>query len=324
MLSIGISYNRPKLCPDAAWSFNGTTILRNASIGYLPQNVFVDGINTLYVTSRTRPTVHVWPQSSISITNNITLNANLSMSLFVHMNGDIFVDNGFLNKRVDRWNFNTSTITAVMYVNGSCHGLFISTNDELYCSMGDFHQIVKKSLSDINNSTIVVAGIGVAGSTSSMLNSPQGIYLDANINLYVADCGNDRVQLFQSMQTTAITVLGNGSSQTIALRCPTSIVLDSDGYLFVVDQMNHRIIGSGPYGFRCIIGCSGSGSSMSTLLNPQTMAFDSYGNILVADSSNNRIQKFTLQTTACGKPSVTEKSYKCSHYSMVFHFLLSI
>ena len=147
-----------------------------------------------------------------------------------------------------------------MYVNSSCYGLFIDVTETLYCSVHDNHQVVKRSLNDNWNLPTTVAGTGIAGSTSSMLNGPCGIFVDINIDLYVAECGNHRIQLFRSGQLNGITVAGNGSINiTITLRCPTSIVLDADGYLFIVDNNNHRIIGSGLHGFRCIVGCSGGG-----------------------------------------------------------------
>jgi sugar lactone lactonase YvrE len=134
-----------------------------------------------------------------------------------------------------------------------------------------------------------------------MLYNPQGIYVDINFNLYVADSRNNRIQLFQSGQLNATTIAGNGAPETIMLNNPTDVVLDADGYIFIVDSKNYRIVGSGPNGFRCIVGCSGASGSLSNQLNsPQAMAFDSYGNIFVTDYNNNRIQKFLLATNSCG------------------------
>lgn len=130
----------------------------------------------------------------------------------------------------------------------------------------------------LSNELTIVAGTGCAGSTAHMLSSPVGIFVTINMNLYVADCGNDRVQLFPSGQMNGITVAGNGSSRTIALRCPTGIVLDADGYLFIADRGYHRIVGSGPDGFRCVVACSGVfGPAPDQLNNPQTMSFDRDG-----------------------------------------------
>lgn len=188
-----------------------------------------------------------------------------------------------------------------MYITQRCYGLFIDINNTLYCSLNGLHQIVAKSVDDITNTLRIVAGTGCPGSGSNLLNSPCGIFIDINFNLYVADGANNRIQLFPSGQLNGTTVAGNGASGTITLNYPKSVILDADGYLFIVDSNNHRIIGSGPTGFRCIVGCTGtSGSSSNQLYNPQTIAFDSYGNIFVTDYSNSRIQKFLLAYNSCG------------------------
>ncbi|CAF4412689.1 unnamed protein product, partial [Adineta steineri] len=135
------------------------------------------------------------------------------------------------------------------------------------------------------------------------LNTPCGIFVDNNLNLYVADTLNNRIQKFASGQLNGTTVpTGN-----ITLYWPTGINLDFDGYLFIVDQGNNRVIGSGPYGYRCIAACSGSyGSSSTQLYYPYSLSFDSYGNMFVSDIFNNRIQKFFLVTNGCsGTTSMT-------------------
>jgi hypothetical protein len=163
------------------------------------------------------------------------------------------------------------------------------------------HEVVKIWLGDSTTTWTTVAGTGSYGSTASMLYYPQGIFIDINFDLYVADSNNNRIQLFQLGQSNALTVAGNGASGTITLNNPTGVVLDADKYLFIADRSNNRIVASGPNGFRCIVGCSGYGSASNQLLNPYSMAFDSYGNIFVVDSSNSRIQKFVLATNSCGK-----------------------
>ena len=127
-----------------------------------------------------------------------------------------------------------------------------------------------------------------------MLNVSRGLFVDVNFDLYVADWGNHRIQLFRQGQQNAITVAGSGSlNVTITLNRPIHVVLDMDKYLFIVDQYNHRIVGSNENGFHCIVGCTGSsGSSANTLNKPSSMAFDSFGNIYVVDEFNHRIQKF--------------------------------
>jgi hypothetical protein len=150
------------------------------------------------------------------------------------------------------------------------------------------------------NNLTIVAGNGSPGPTSMKLHTPQGIFVTTNFNLYVADCGNDRIQLFYHGQLNATTVAGNGFSGAITLNCPTDVILDVNNYLFIVDSNNHRIIGSGPYGFQCVAGCSGTHGQGSDQLNhPQSLSFDSFGNLFVVDKDNDRIQKFLLNSDSC-------------------------
>jgi hypothetical protein len=298
-----LSYNQPKFCSTAAWYSNATTFASGSTVGSSPYGIFVNGINSVYVASQSNNNILIWSQGSTTPTKTITAGLNSSYSIFVSISGDIYVDNGYFNNRVDKWAYNSTNSVMVMNVNGSCYGLFLDLNNTLHCSLGDHHQILKLSLNDDINMTKIAAGNGSVGSTSDLLNSPRGIYVNIYFNLYVADSGNNRIQLFQSGQLTATTIAGSTSSTTtIALNCPTGIVLDADNYLFIVDSNNHRIIASGPSGFRCLVGCSGmNGSSSSQLFYPQNMAFDSYGNIYVTDRNNNRIQEFILQDNLCGK-----------------------
>ncbi len=243
--------------------------------------------------------VVTWPQGSSTMAQNMSLNLNRPFSVFVSIIGDIYIDNGYSNGRVDKFLFNTSSSVTVMNVSGSCYGLFIDLNNYLYCSLKNLHQVVKILLNSGTTIPTIAAGNGSAGSQSNMLNFQQGIYVDSNLNLYVADCGNNRIQLFQSGQLNAVTVAG--TSGTIILNYPTAVVLDGNGYLFIVDSYNHRIVASSSSGFRCIVACSGGGSTSTQLSFPQNIALDSYGNIYVTDRNNSRIQKFTYQQTSCSK-----------------------
>lgn len=118
------------------------------------------------------------------------------------------------------------------------------------------HQVVKTLSANQSESLIIVAGSGSPGSASHMLNSPFGIFVTANFDLYVADSGNTRIQLFRAGERNGTTVADNGGTSNIALWNPTGVVVDADGYLFIVDNLNHRIARSGPSEFRCVVGCT--------------------------------------------------------------------
>jgi hypothetical protein len=271
-------------------------------LGNLPLGLFIDNNNTIYATDRTNNRTLIWSEGSQTPTRIISYNLTLPIGIFVTNNGDIFIDNGAVNGRVDKWSKNSTTGIPVMYVNASCYGLFVDTNNSLYCSLQNEHIVIKLSLDDSVNMTMTAAGTGNCGSASNMLCSPCGIYVDINFDLYVADKGNSRIQLFRSGQTNAITLVGNGSLGTIGLYSPTGVLMDVNGYLFITNRVNHSIVRSGPSGDQCVIGCSGThGSAPDQLNNPYNLAFDSYGNMFVMDEYNNRLQKFLLAKNSCSK-----------------------
>ncbi len=248
--------------------------------------------------------IQIWLNGSSNPTKTISTVFSNPYSIFVTSNGDIYVYNDYPNVEVDKYASTTYSSTSVMSVNSVCYGLFVDISNTLYCSMA--YQVVKIWLGDTATTPTPVAGTGSPVSSSNQLNNPHGIFVDTNFDLYVADSGNNRIQLFQSGQLNGATVAGNGSlNTTITLNYPTGIVLDADKYLFIVDQYNHRIVGSGPNGFQCIVGCNGGGPASNQLYFPQSMAFDSYGNIFVTDRNwnwnNGRVQKFFLATNSSGK-----------------------
>ena len=296
------SYNQPKFSPCTIWNPNATTFAGAAPSGITSYNIFVDVKNNVYVADQVRSRVQIWSEGSPWPTRNISAGLNYTYGVFTSIFGDVYIDNGKYKQRVDKWTLNATNGIVEMYVTGICFDLFIDVYDNLYCSTEPRHEITKKPLNSPPNSWIRIAGSGSGGSTSTELNQPRGIFVTAQLDLYVADCSNNRIQLFRSGQFDATTVAGNGAQGTITLDHPTGIILDADEYLFIVEYYTHRVVTSGPYGFRCIVGCTGTNGSASNQLNhPHSIRFDSYGNLFVADSWNNRIQKFHLATNSCGK-----------------------
>ncbi|CAF1108334.1 unnamed protein product [Adineta steineri] len=310
-----ISYNKLKFCSNASWYANATTFANMSMMGPRPHDIFINTNNTIYVTSQTANGILVWSEGDTTPIKNISGNLSNPFGLFVTTAGEIYVDSGNSTGRIDEWTLNATVGIPIMYTCTKCYGVSIDTNNNLYCSMYKFHQIVTKSLDIVSNALTIVAGTGTAGNTSSMLNTPAGIYINTNFDLYVADYNNDRIQLFPSGELNGITVAGTGSlNTTITLNAPSGIVLDADNYLYIVDSGNHRVVGSGPNGFRCLVGCSNSsGSAANQLTNPKMLSFDSYGNMYITDYSNDRIQKFALLTNLCSKSTEIKicLRYKC-------------
>ncbi|CAF4465221.1 unnamed protein product, partial [Didymodactylos carnosus] len=287
------SFNQPKFCPTAAWNPIGITFANQTTIGEKPRAIFINTNNTIYVYDEENKQLLVYHEGHINPTKINPINSSTPNSIFVTTNGDIYTDNDGV---VLKWISNKNTSDTVMNGISKCYGLFVDINDTLYCSMPRLHQVVRRWMNDSVMTPTIVAGTDKHGPALSELNLPLGIFVDVNFDLYVADCANNRVQLFQLGQSFGITVAGDGSlNPTISLSCPSGIVLDAQKYLFVVDVGNSRIIGSGPNGFRCLVGCRGPGSQSHQLSFPMSLSFDRSGNMFVADEDNDRIQKYLLK-----------------------------
>ena len=271
-------------------------------VGTSFNDIFVDINDSIYVIDDSNNRIEIWSKGNMTPTRTIFSNLNAARGIFAQLDGTVYTIHRLASNTINRWTVNGSNSVVTMYPNGTCVRIFMDINNYLYCSMDPPHQVVKKILDNSMATSIVVAGNGTHGSASNLLYSPRGIFVDRNLNLYVADCGNNRIQIFQPGRSIGRTLSINGSYGTFTLNLPTDVTLDVNGYPFIVDYDNHRILGSDSQGFRCIVGCShGMGSTSYQLYNPLSFSFDSYGNLLVVDTRNNRLQEFPLTWNECGK-----------------------
>ena len=268
----------------------------------MASGIYVSRNNTVYSPSKSFNNVKVWMEGVASPIRTISAGLSSPDGVVATSNGDIYIDNGKFNHRVDLWTPNATTGVTAMTVPNACFCVSFDTQGSLYCSMYFEHYVIKRLNGSSASTTMTVAGTGTAGSSSTLLNGPIGILVDPQLRLYVADCDNHRVQRFQFGQLNGTTVVGSGAPGTFTLGCPDGIAFDGNGYLFITDWNNGLIVGSGPDGFRCVAGCAGAtGASSNQLSGPEGLSFDSYGNMFVVDQANQRIQKFLYQPSSCGK-----------------------
>ena len=300
-VSLVVSYNRPRFCPNASWSPQATTFANLGIVGERPYGIVVDRSDTVYISSYLLSKVLIMSGQSSKLIRVIPWSLSSSLAIFVNIDEEIYVDNG-VNKGVEMWTSTTNRSVRVMNVDEQCNGLFLDRNNSIYCSHYAFHEVRKTAKGNPKGSVRVAGVTNSPGSAPSRLNEPFGIFVDTNFTLFVADSMNNRIQRFYSGQTNGVTVAGISSSSPYSLLSPSGIVLDADGYLFIVDTGNHRIVRSDVNGFRCIVGCSKlSGTLSSQLKSPSRLSFDSWGNFYVSDTFNNRVQKFWLTTNSCSK-----------------------
>ena len=226
---LAVSYNQPILYSNSSWSPNATTVANITTTGSSPYDIFINTNNTIYVPNQDTGQNIVWSEGNTTLITNISNNLVDSASLFVTTTDDIYIDTFHSVGGVSQITLNTTIHIPRMNMCQQCWDLFININNVLYCSLSERHQIIAKSLNNDANLLTIVGGTGSAGSTSHTLNTPRGIFVDITLDLYVADCGNDRIQLFPTGKLSATTIVGNGSlNNTITLNCPTSIVLDGN------------------------------------------------------------------------------------------------
>ena len=180
----------------------------------------------------------------------------------------------------------------------NCTSLFIDITYSIYCSYDQEHKVIKIRCNDISQDGIIMFGNGTNGPTPELLSWPSGIFVDSDLRLYVADTGNDRIQLFERENTTGTTVAVNSALGHKHLKSLTGIVVDRNGYLYIVDSGYQRIIRSERDGFRCILGCS---EHQLSSFHSHTIWFDTIGNMFAFDRNNHQIQKFSRLTDSSDK-----------------------
>ena len=131
--------------------------------------------------------------------------------------------------------------------------------------------------------------IGHPGNGPGEFNRPEGLCIDAQDRLYVADSCNHRIQVFSS-DGRFLRAYGKAGKGKGELSYPYDICVDAAGRQYVCEFGNSRIqvfdANDRPLE---IIGSPGAAPGQFG--NPWGVALDSAGNLYVADSQNHRVQK---------------------------------
>jgi len=189
----------------------------------------------------------------------------------------------------------------------SPYGLTIDKAGNLYVSDCTDNKI-RKIASDGTVTTF--AGSGSMGavdgnSMSSSFNYPQGLAVDDDGNLYVADTYNNEIRKI-AKDGTVSTLAGNttaGSNDNIGALArfnhPSGIVADIWGNIYVSDTENHKIRKISATGVVTTFAGTGAqgdadgAASQASFAFPAGLAMDANGNLYVADSYNNKIRMIT-------------------------------
>ena len=157
---------------------------------------------------------------------------------------------------------------------------------------------------------------------SIRFNNPQGVAVDGNGNVYVADTGNHTIRKIMPDGVATIVAgspgisgstdgIGNGAR----FNEPNGVAVDINGNLYVVDTGNHTIRKITPAGVVTTIagspGVSGSTDGpgrFARFNSPRGLAVDGNGNVYVVDQWNHTIRKISPAgdvITFAGSPGIS-------------------
>jgi sugar lactone lactonase YvrE len=179
-------------------------------------------------------------------------------------------------------------------------GIFLDNQGNLYIvdnrvGTKPYYSRVQKWAPGASQGITVAGGINL-GSSSNQLQLPEGIFVDALGNLYIADTGNNRIQKWAPGASQGVTVAGgNGSGGALnQLARPSSVFVDSQGNLYISEMENHRVTkwSLGASQGIIVAGGNGFGNGSNQFYQPRSVQVDTQGNIYVRDGANPRVQKW--------------------------------
>ncbi len=191
------------------------------------------------------------------------------------------------------------------------------TAGNTYISVPTFNVVFKVTT---GGTLSAYAGNGIAGfsgdggaATAAQLAAPEGLAIDANGNLFIADMFNERIRRVDGTTHIITTVAGsedpfngnfggdNGPATNARLNGPHGVAVDANGNLFIADTNNGAIrkvtastgnIGT-IAGGGSAAGCPSGPSSGAGFANPTGIAVDANGNVFVSDQNLQIVCKIT-------------------------------
>lgn len=135
---------------------------------------------------------------------------------------------------------------------------------------------------------------GGKGDDDHNLEKPEGIAVDPNGNVFVADYSTGFIKKYDPSFKWISTFSEYGSEKGQTMK--TEFMDIRDGHLFVPEAGNHRVSVFDLSG-RFVFDFGGPGSDPGQMKGPESAKFSSEGKLYLADLLNNRIQVFDAKGT---------------------------
>jgi DNA-binding beta-propeller fold protein YncE len=139
--------------------------------------------------------------------------------------------------------------------------------------------------------------------------APYGIAADSGGRIYVADTGNNRIQIFTS-RGAFIGLRGSLGGEPGQFDYPDALAVDAHHDLFVSDELNNRVQEFSPAGDYLrswgTTGAGPGGSGRDQLRGPVGVAIGPRGQVYIADSGNRRIEERSASGTLLGNVYVAD------------------
>ena len=213
-------------------------------------------------------------------------------------------------------------------------GIAVDSNGNVYVGDQTNNKIRKI---DVGRTVSTFAGNGNRSyangpANNSSFNLPNGVAVDSNGNVYVADMGNNMIRKIDAAGTTVSTIAGSGQLETptnvgdgqdptlATFNAPRGVAVDSQNNIFIADTADstttsgHRIrkidvitnkistiAGKGTPG----TSPDGTIATNANLNTPMSVAVDSIGSVYYAEYMNGLVRKITYPIPITTVPNTT-------------------